>query len=135
MSYWEGEGGRSYHHTAPINALYGLHESLIILKEEGIENSWKRHMENHLLLREGLEKLNISYLVNEEDRLPQLNAIYIPEGVNDLESRQKLLNDFNLEIGAGLGVLAGKVWRIGLMGHSSKKENIDHCLKSLAQVI
>ena len=126
MSYWEGEGGRSYHHTAPINALYGLHEALIILKEEGIENSWKRHMENHLLLREGLEKLNISYLVNEEDRLPQLNAIYIPEGVNDLESRQKLLNDFNLEIGAGLGVLAGKVWRIGLMGHSSKKENIDH---------
>ena len=92
-------------------------------------------MENHLLLRDGLEKLNISYLVNEEDRLPQLNAIYIPEGVNDLESRQKLLNDFNLEIGAGLGVLAGKVWRIGLMGHSSKKENIDHCLKSLAQVI
>ena len=135
MSYWEGEGGRSYHHTAPINALYGLHEALIILKEEGIENSWKRHMENHLLLREGLEKLNISYLVNEKDRLPQLNAIYIPEGVNDLESRQKLLNDFNLEIGAGLGVLAGKVWRIGLMGHSSKKENIDHCLQSLAQVI
>ena len=135
MSYWEGEGGRSYHHTAPINALYGLHEALIILKEEGIENSWKRHMENHLLLREGLEKLNISYLVNEEDRLPQLNAIYIPEGVNDLESRQRLLNDFNLEIGAGLGVLAGKVWRIGLMGHSSKKENIDHCLQSLAQVI
>ena len=96
-------GGRSYHHTAPINALYGLHESLIILKEEGIEKL-KRHMKNHLLLREGLEKLNISYLVNEEDRLPQLNAIYIPEGVNDLESRQKLLNDFNLEIGAGLGV-------------------------------
>ena len=92
-------------------------------------------MENHLLLREGLEKLNISYLVNEKDRLPQLNAIYIPEGVNDLESRQKLLNDFNLEIGAGLGVLAGKVWRIGLMGHSSKKENIDQCLQSLAQVI
>ena len=73
--------------------------------------------------------------VKEEDRLPQLNAIYIPEGVNDLETRQKLLNNFNLEIGAGLGVLAGKVWRIGLMGHSSKKENIDHCLNSLAQVI
>ena len=132
---WEGEGGRSYHHTAPINALYGLHESLIILKEEGIENSWKRHMDNHLLLRKGLEELNISFLVKEEDRLPQLNAIYIPEGINDLETRQKLLNNFNLEIGAGLGVLAGKVWRIGLMGHSSKKENIDHCLNSLAQVI
>ena len=74
-------------------------------------------------------------VVKEEDRLPQLNAIYIPEGINDLETRQKLLNNFNLEIGAGLGVLAGKVWRIGLMGHSSKKENIDHCLNSLAKVI
>ena len=135
MSYWEGEGGRSYHHTAPINALYGLHEALLILKEEGLENSWKRHKDNHLLLKQGLEKLNIGFLVNEEDRLPQLNAIYIPEGVNDLETRQKLLNDFNLEIGAGLGVLAGKVWRIGLMGQSSNKINIEHCLSSLSKAI
>ena len=117
MSYWEGEGGRSYHHTAPINALYGLHEALVMLSEEG------------------LEKLNIEFLVKEEDRLPQLNAIYIPDGVNDLESRQKLLNEFNLEIGAGLGVLAGKVWRIGLMGQSSNKKNIEYCLNSLAEVI
>ena len=135
MSYWEGEGGRSYHHTAPINALYGLHEALLILKEEGLENSWKRHKDNHLLLKQGLEKLNIGFLVNEEDRLPQLNAIYIPEGVNDLETRQTLLNDFNLEIGAGLGVLAGKVWRIGLMGQSSNKNNIEHCLNSLSKAI
>ncbi len=135
MSYWEGEGGRSYHHTAPINALYGLHEALLILKEEGLENSWKRHKDNHLLLKQGLEKLNIGFLVNEEDRLPQLNAIYIPEGVNDLETRQKLLNDFNLEIGAGLGVLAGRVWRIGLMGQSSNKINIEHCLSSLSKAI
>ena len=135
MSYWEGEGGRSYHHTAPINALYGLHEALLILKEEGLENSWKRHKDNQLLLKQGLEKLNIGFLVNEEDRLPQLNAIYIPEGVNDLETRQKLLNDFNLEIGAGLGVLAGKVWRIGLMGQSSNKINIEHCLSSLSKAI
>ena len=135
MSYWEGEGGRSYHHTAPINALYGLHEALVMLSEEGLENSWKRHKENHMQLREGLEKLNIEFLVKEEDRLPQLNAIYIPDGVNDLESRQKLLNEFNLEIGAGLGVLAGKVWRIGLMGQSSNKKNIEYCLNSLAEVI
>ncbi|MDA9685047.1 alanine--glyoxylate aminotransferase family protein [Pseudomonadota bacterium] len=135
MSYWEGEGGRSYHHTAPINSLYGFHEALVMLSEEGLENSWKRHKENHLKLREGLEKLNIEFLVKEEDRLPQLNAIYIPDGVNDLESRQRLLNEFNLEIGAGLGVLAGKVWRIGLMGQSSNKKNIEYCLNSLAEVI
>jgi alanine-glyoxylate transaminase/serine-glyoxylate transaminase/serine-pyruvate transaminase len=135
MSYWEGEGGRSYHHTAPINALYGLHEALLILKEEGLENSWKRHKDNHLLLKQGLEKLNIGFLVDEEDRLPQLNAIYIPDDVNDLETRQRLLNDFNLEIGAGLGVLAGKVWRIGLMGQSSNKNNIEHCLNSLSKAI
>ena len=135
MSYWEGEGGRSYHHTAPVNSLYGLHEALLALKEEGLENSWKRHLDNHVILRDGLEKLGINFLVNEEDRLPQLNAIYIPEGVEDLKSRQKLLNDFNLEIGAGLGVLAGKVWRIGLMGSSSNKNNIEYCLSSLQKVI
>ena len=135
MSYWEGEGGRSYHHTAPINSLYGLHEALVMLSEEGLENSWKRHKENHLQLLEGLEKLNIEFLVKEEDRLPQLNAIYIPDGVNDLESRQRLLNEFSLEIGAGLGVLAGKVWRIGLMGQSSNKKNIEYCLNSIAEVI
>jgi alanine-glyoxylate transaminase/serine-glyoxylate transaminase/serine-pyruvate transaminase len=135
MSYWEGEGARSYHHTAPINALYGLHEALVMLSEEGIENSWKRHQENHILLRDGLENLGINFLVDEEDRLPQLNTIFIPEGVIDAEIRSKLLNDFNLEIGAGLGVLAGKVWRIGLMGHSSCQKNIDHCLNSIKAVI
>ena len=135
MSYWEGDGARSYHHTAPINALYGLHEALLILKEEGLENSWKRHLDNHLILRSGLEKLNIEFLVNEMDRLPQLNTIFIPDGVNDLKSRQRLINEFNLEIGAGLGVLAGKVWRIGLMGQSSNKKNIEYCLNSLAEVI
>ncbi len=135
MSYWEGEGARSYHHTAPINALYGLHEALVMLSEEGIENSWNRHQNNHILLRDGLENLGINFLVDEEDRLPQLNTIFIPEGVTDAEIRSKLLNDFNLEIGAGLGVLAGKVWRIGLMGHSSCQKNIDHCLNSIKSVI
>jgi alanine-glyoxylate transaminase/serine-glyoxylate transaminase/serine-pyruvate transaminase len=135
MSYWEGEGARSYHHTAPINALYGLHEALVMLSEEGIENSWKRHQENHILLRDGLENLGINFLVDEEDRLPQLNTIFIPEGVIDAEIRSKLLNNYNLEIGAGLGVLAGKVWRIGLMGHSSCQKNIDHCLNSIKAVI
>ena len=135
MSYWEGEGARSYHHTAPINALYGLHEALVILAEEEIENSWKRHYDNHILLRDGLEKIGIKFLVNEEDRLPQLNTIFIPDGVKDAEVRSKLLNEYNLEIGAGLGSLAGKVWRIGLMGQSSNKQNIDYCLNTLAEVI
>ena len=135
MSYWEGEGARSYHHTAPINALYGLHEALLILSEEGIENSWKRHLDNHILLRDGLENIGINFLVNEDDRLPQLNTIFIPDGVQDAETRSRLLNEYNLEIGAGLGTLAGKVWRIGLMGHSSNGNNIDHCLKSLSEVI
>jgi len=92
-------------------------------------------MDNHLMLREGLESLGISYLVDEEDRLPQLNSIFIPDDVDDLASRQKLLNDFNLEIGAGLGVLTGKIWRIGLMGSSSTKSNINHCLESIRKII
>ena len=124
-----------YKRQAPINALYGLHEALVMLSEEGIENSWKRHQENHILLRDGLENLGINFLVDEEDRLPQLNTIFIPEGVIDAEIRSKLLNNYNLEIGAGLGVLAGKVWRIGLMGHSSCQKNIDHCLNSIRAVI
>ena len=96
MSYWEGEGARSYHHTAPINALYGLHEALLILSEEGIENSWKRHLENHILLRDGLEQIGINFLVNKDDRLPQLNTIFIPEGIDDPKTRSKLLNEYNL---------------------------------------
>tara|TARA_B100000579_G_scaffold179220_1_gene146050 strand:+ start:10500 stop:11615 length:1116 start_codon:yes stop_codon:yes gene_type:complete len=135
MSYWEGEGGRSYHHTAPINALYGLHEALLILKEIGIENSWERHYKNHIILRDGLKNIGIDFLVKPEDRLPQLNTIIIPDGINDPDARSKLLNEFNLEIGAGLGTLAGKVWRIGLMGNSSNEKNINHCIESIKSII
>jgi alanine-glyoxylate transaminase/serine-glyoxylate transaminase/serine-pyruvate transaminase len=90
-----------------------------------LENSWTRHQKNHVLLKEGLEAMGIHFLVNEADRLPQLNSVFIPEGVDDAKVRSTLLNDYNLEIGAGLGAYAGKVWRIGLMGHSSRKENIE----------
>ena len=135
MSYWDGDGSRAYHHTAPINNLYGLHESLVMLCEEGLENSWKRHYDNHVLLRDGLANIGINYLVKEEDRLPQLNTIYIPDNVNDAEARSRLLHEFNLEIGAGLGTLAGKVWRIGLMGQSSNEKNINHCIESIKTVI
>jgi len=135
MGYW-GEGAkRTYHHTAPVNTLYGLHESLVMISEEGLENSWARHQKNHESLRDGLEAMGISFLVKKEDRLPQLNAIFIPEGADDAKVRSTLLNDYNLEIGAGLGAYAGKVWRIGLMGYASRKENITLCLAALKNTL
>ncbi|MDG0972057.1 MAG: alanine--glyoxylate aminotransferase family protein [Porticoccaceae bacterium] len=135
MGYWGGEGKRAYHHTAPVNCLYGLHESLVIVREEGLENSWARHQRNHLSLRAGLEEMGIGFLVPEKDRLPQLNTVTIPEGVDDASVRSRLLNEFDLEIGAGLGSLAGRVWRIGLMGHASNQKNVDFCLSSLRAVL
>lgn len=135
MGYWGGEGKRAYHHTAPVNCLYGLHESLVIVQEEGLEHAWSRHHKNHLALRAGLEQMGIDFIVPERDRLPQLNAVTIPQGVDDEGVRTRLLNEFNLEIGAGLGGLAGKVWRIGLMGHASTQKNVDFCLNSLRAVI
>lgn len=135
LGYWSGEGKRSYHHTAPVNSLYALHEALLILKSEGLENAWQRHQQMHQLLREGLSKLGIEFVVEEEQRLPQLNAVYIPEGVDDGEVRQRLLEEYNLEIGAGLGTLAGKAWRIGLMGYGARKENVTLCLGALEEVL
>ncbi|MDZ7662420.1 MAG: alanine--glyoxylate aminotransferase family protein [Thiohalophilus sp.] len=135
MGYWGGGGKRAYHHTAPINNLYGLHEALLILHEEGLENAWARHQHHHQALKAGLEAMGITFVVKEGDRLPQLNAVSIPEGADDAEVRSILLNDYNLEIGAGLGNLAGKVWRIGLMGHASNPANIEYCLKSLDEVL
>ncbi|WP_199609718.1 pyridoxal-phosphate-dependent aminotransferase family protein [Flocculibacter collagenilyticus] len=135
MDYWAGEGKRSYHHTAPVNALYGLHESLVMLYQEGLENSWKRHQQLHQVLADGLTELGIEFIVPENERLPQLNAVYIPEGIEDAKVRSKLLNEFNLEIGAGLGNFAGKAWRIGLMGYAARKENISLCLSALKEVM
>ena len=136
MAYWTSAGGkRSYHHTAPVNALYALHESLRLLAEEGLENAWKRHQDMHLVLRAGLEKLGLKFVVAEDSRLPQLNAIYIPEGVDDAAVRARLLKDYNLEIGAGLGALAGKAWRIGLMGFGARRENVALCLRALEEVL
>ena len=138
MAYW-GSGDnntpRAYHHTAPVNSLYGLHEALLMLKEEGLENSWARHKQNHLLLKKNLTTMGISFVVKEEDRLPQLNSVYIPDGADDLKVRKTLLNEYNLEIGAGLGSFVGKVWRIGLMGHSSKKENVLFATNALKEVL
>lgn len=131
MGYW-GEGNqRAYHHTAPVNAIYALHESLTILKEEGLEQSWQRHQHNHNALKAGLTELGLELVVAEADRLPQLNAVSVPEGVDEAKVRKDLLNNYNLEIGAGLGSLAGKVWRIGLMGYSSNPTNVRLCLHAL----
>lgn len=136
MAYWTSAGGkRSYHHTAPVNALYALHESLRMFAAEGLENAWQRHHEMHLVLRAGLEKLGLNFVVAEDYRLPQLNTVYIPAGVDDAAVRTRLLKDYNLEIGAGLGALAGKAWRIGLMGFGARRENVALCLKALEEVL
>ncbi|HDS1205607.1 TPA: alanine--glyoxylate aminotransferase family protein [Shewanella algae] len=135
MGYWSGDGKRSYHHTAPVNALYSLHEALRLLAEEGLENAWQRHRDTHLLLRQGLESMGLEFVVAEQSRLPQLNAVYIPQGVDDGTVRKQLLDNYNLEIGAGLGALAGKAWRIGLMGYGARRENVALCLRALAEVL
>lgn len=135
MGYWGKNAKRAYHHTAPVNSLYALHESLVMLQEEGLENSWARHAKNHMVLRAGLEAMGLSFIVDEEYRLAQLNSVTIPKGIDEAVVRSRLLNDFNLEIGAGLGALAGKVWRIGLMGHASRAENIFLCLSALEAVM
>lgn len=135
MSYWGGGTKRAYHHTAPINALYGLHEALVILQEEGIEKAWRRHHHLHIALKAGLEALGLQFVVPETARLPQLNAISIPDGVEDALVRSTLLHRYGLEIGAGLGILAGKIWRIGLMGYSASPKNVLFCLSALEAVL
>lgn len=136
MGYWtDGGTKRSYHHTAPINPLYALHESLVMLKEEGIENAWARHKRNHTALKAGLEAMGLSLLVAEPYRLPQLNAVVVPDGVDEAAVRHRLLTRYGLELGAGLGALAGKVWRIGLMGQSSTAKHVTLCLSALEDTL
>lgn len=133
MGYWAGPAGgaRSYHHTAPVNALYGLHESLLMLEEEGLEAAWARHAFMHSALVAGLEAMGLSMKVSGEVRLPQLNTVEFPSDVAEADVRRKLLSDFDLEIGAGLGPWAGKVWRVGLMGQSATQAHVLTCLAAL----
>jgi alanine-glyoxylate transaminase/serine-glyoxylate transaminase/serine-pyruvate transaminase len=135
LGYWGGGGKRAYHHTAPINTLYALHEALVILLEEGIENSWARHQRNHDALRAGFEAMGLQFVVPEGQRLPQLNAVSVPEGVDEAAVRSTLLKEYNLEIGAGLGAMAGKIWRVGLMGFASNPTNVLFCLGALDAVL
>ncbi len=131
MGYWQGGSARAYHHTAPINMLYALHEALLMFREEGREVAFARHHENHLRLVRGLAAIDVELLVAEGARLPQLNAVRVPEGVDEAAVRKRLLTDFDIEIGSGLGELAGKIWRIGLMGAGSNPESVDRVVQAL----
>ncbi|HEX5379940.1 MAG TPA: alanine--glyoxylate aminotransferase family protein [Phenylobacterium sp.] len=135
MSYWGGEGGRTYHHTAPINALYGLHESLVALFEEGQQAVLVRHARTHEALAAGIEAAGLSFLVAEPHRLPQLNAVIVPDGVDEAAVRTHVLAKWDLELGAGLGPLKGKVWRIGLMGASATPWHVRLCLTALCEAL
>ncbi|MEA5627824.1 alanine--glyoxylate aminotransferase family protein [Nostoc sp. UHCC 0251] len=131
--YWGAE--RTYHHTAPINLYYALREALRLLAEEGLANSWQRHQKNVEYLWEGLENLGLSMHVEQQYRLPTLTTVCIPTGVDGKAIARQLLNEYNIEIGGGLGELAGKVWRVGLMGFNSRKESVDQLLAALQQVL
>jgi alanine-glyoxylate transaminase/serine-glyoxylate transaminase/serine-pyruvate transaminase len=135
MGYWGGGQKRAYHHTAPVNALYGLHESLVVLQEEGIEQAWARHQYHHNALRSGLEAMGLRFTVDAAVRLPQLNSVAVPEGVDEARVRSLLLERYGLEIGAGLGALAGKVWRIGLMGSSCSRRHVMLCIDALENTL
>jgi alanine-glyoxylate transaminase / serine-glyoxylate transaminase / serine-pyruvate transaminase len=131
--YWGAE--RTYHHTAPINLYYALREALRLLAEEGLANSWQRHQKNVEYLWEGLENLGLSMHVEQEYRLPTLTTVRIPAGVDGKAIARQLLNEHNIEIGGGLGELAGQVWRVGLMGFNSRNESVDQLLAALRQVL
>jgi len=131
--YWGGD--RSYHHTAPISMIYALREGLRIVLEEGLEARWTRHRRNHLALKAGLEAIGLNYIAAPECRLPQLNAVHIPAGVEDVPNRKRMLTDFGIEIGGGLGDFKGKAWRIGLMGYNSKPSSVFQVLAAMEVVL
>jgi alanine-glyoxylate transaminase/serine-glyoxylate transaminase/serine-pyruvate transaminase len=135
MSYWGGEGGRTYHHTAPINALYGLHEALVAIFEEGQQAAVVRHARMHEALVAGLEAAGLSMLVAAPHRLPQLNTVRVPDGVDEAAVRTHVLKAWDLEIGAGIGALKGQVWRIGLMGASASAWHVRLCLTALCEAL
>jgi alanine-glyoxylate transaminase / serine-glyoxylate transaminase / serine-pyruvate transaminase len=132
-SYWGQE--RVYHHTAPISMNYALHEALRLVLVEGLENRWNRHKQNHELLVKGLQDLGLSIGSQPGHQLWQLNAVTVPEGVDEAAVRKSLLNDHGIEVGAGLGPMKGKIWRIGLMGETSSPENVQRCLTALKQIL
>lgn len=133
-NYWAG-AKRAYHHTGPVSMIYSFHEALRIVLEEGLEKRFERHLYNHQLLRDGLEGMGFDFVVEPEFRTPMLNVVRIPPGYDDATIRTRLLNEYNIEIGAGLGDFAGKVWRIGLMGESCTKNHINMLLSALKEIM
>jgi alanine-glyoxylate transaminase/serine-glyoxylate transaminase/serine-pyruvate transaminase len=134
MKYWSGSP-RAYHHTAPANMYYALYEALALILEEGVEKVWARHRETHEYLAAGLEKIGLSLLVEKPWRLPNLNTVLIPAGTDDAATRKELRQTYKIEVGAGLGSLAGKIWRVGVMGHTARKENVDTFLAALKKIL
>ena len=135
MSYWGGDGARSYHHTAPVNAIYGLHEAMVAVFEEGLEARFARHAKMHAALAAGLEALGLGLVVAPEHRLPQLNLVAAPDGVDEAAVRRHMLERFGVEIGAALGPFKGRAWRIGLMGASATPRHVRLCLVALADAL
>lgn len=134
IKYWEGQK-RVYHHTAPVNMLYALYQSLFLILEEGIASVYQRHLDNHKALVAGLEELGVKMLVEPAYRLPMLNAVCVPDDVDEASVRSALRSEHQIEIGAGLGPLAGKIWRIGLMGHTARPESVSRLLNALKQIL
>jgi len=132
-SYWGSE--RVYHHTAPISMNYGLHEALRLVVEEGLEARWARHRQAHESLKAGLAKLGLSITSQEGHQLWQLNAVGVPDGADEAGVRGRLLSDFGIEVGPGLGPMKGKIWRVGLMGHNATTANVERFLDALGQCL
>ncbi|MDH5608465.1 MAG: alanine--glyoxylate aminotransferase family protein, partial [Cyclobacteriaceae bacterium] len=133
-NYWSG-AKRAYHHTGPVSAIFALHEALSLVLEEGLENRWIRHREVHDYLKVKLEKLGFRFLVDESNRLPNLNSVYLPEGVDEASLRSQLLHTYHIEVGAGLGAFAGKIWRIGIMGESCTKNHVNMLAGALEEIL
>lgn len=133
--YVTGEGARAYHHTAPISMIYALHAGLGVLLDEGLEASWARHAECGRALHEGLEAMGLRLFAADGHRLPELTTVWLPDGLDDAAARRRLLDDFGIEVGGGLGEFAGEVWRIGLMGHTARRRNVTLLLGALAEVL
>lgn len=131
--YWGSE--RVYHHTAPISMNYALHEALRLVLEEGLPAAWARHRRVHEFFIREIQKIGLEPAVAEKVRAPMINAVRIPPGVDDARVRQRLYDEFNIEIGSGLGPLKGKIWRVGLMGHGARAENVELLVRALRQLI
>jgi alanine-glyoxylate transaminase/serine-glyoxylate transaminase/serine-pyruvate transaminase len=134
INYWQGQK-RSYHHTAPINMLYAFYAALKNIVDEGLDAVFARHRQAHEMLVESLGDLGVELLVQEPYRLPMLNAVKVPDGVDEAEIRRKLLMEHDIEIGAGLGPLAGQIWRIGLMGHTARAQSVEKLTAALKKLL